>query len=81
MEIKMDIGWILTDKIRVTKQARSYLIESLSTPYRNNVSITFSRMLFNGEDIETEDFMAYVGLLDQVNASHDNPVIIDKADF
>lgn len=27
----------------------------------------WARMLFDGEDIETEDFMAYVGLLDQVD--------------
>ena len=79
----MDIGWILEDKIRVTKQGGTYLVESLSTPYRANVTISTSplgRMLFNGQDIETEDFMFYLQTLEEADASPDNPVIFEAED-
>lgn len=80
----LDIDWILQDKIRVTKRDDSYLIESLSTPFRTNVTISYSsvdRMLFNNQDIETEDYMSYVGLLDEVSdriAMGESPVIIEE---
>jgi hypothetical protein len=85
----VDIDWILLDKLRVTRDVKSktYLVESLTTPLRPNVTISFSptgRYLFNGEDIETEDFMGYVGLLDEVNDWCDatnNPCIIEASDW
>ena len=48
-----------------------YHIRECQPPNRE-VIITFTgegRMLFDGEDIETENFMAYVGLLDMVEES------------
>jgi hypothetical protein len=83
-----NIEWILEDKLRVTKQPDAhYLVESLTTPYRANITISYSpegRMLFNGEDIDTEDFMGYVGLIDEVNDRYEatnNPAIIEASDF
>lgn len=80
----MDIKWILTDKLRVTKMPEGFLVESLTTPQRDSVKLSFNRygrLLFNFEDIETEDFMGYIGLLDEVENSRDNPVIIEPSDF
>lgn len=79
----MDIEWILTDKLCVTKLPDCYLIESVTHPTHEDMQLRFNRagrLLFNGEDIETEDFMAYVGLLDGVNDSPNNPVIIEVGD-
>ena len=64
----MDIHWILAEEISATKVATGhYLVSALDG---KNCNITFSpegRMLFDGQDIETEDFMAYVGLLDMID--------------
>lgn len=60
-----DIEWILTEDITAKKIYRVTSKDGAKT-----CDITFSpegRMLFDGEDIETEDFMAYVGLLDGVD--------------
>ena len=71
----------------MSQRWNSKFVESLTTPYRPNVTISFSRAgryLFNGEDIDTEDFMAYVGLLDEVNDWWDatnNPCIIEASDW
>jgi hypothetical protein len=80
-DISIDIEWILTETIEVTKLNQNYVVQEQDGHGRQCV-ITYNqegRMLFDGHDIETEDYMAYVGLLDQVNeqpAGH--PVVFHK---
>jgi hypothetical protein len=65
----LDIEWILHAAVEVTKLRDNYVVQEHDGDSRQCV-ITMSptgRMLFDGEDIETEDFMAYVGMLDQVD--------------
>jgi hypothetical protein len=63
--------WALDDKVKllVTKLANeSYLVVDAES--NQQVIISYSpegRMLFNGEDIETEEIMGFVGLLDAIN--------------
>lgn len=65
------IEWILTEDItvvkiyRVTAQDGSKTCDITVGPTPQG-----TRMFFNGEDIETEDFMAYVGLLDEVDEGY-----------
>ena len=65
----MDIEWILTDEINAVKISDLHYF--VTTPNdKKDCHITFSdegRMLFDGRDIETEDFMAYVSMLDAVD--------------
>jgi hypothetical protein len=64
----MDIGWILTDEINAGKiQSGHYRVMSVDGVKECDITYRDGRMLFNGEDIETEDFMAYVGLLDAID--------------
>lgn len=67
------ILWILVRDVQVTgnRDGDVYMVTELDGNGRTCViSITpKGRYLFNGEDIETEDFMAYVGMLDYVNES------------
>jgi hypothetical protein len=67
----MDIDWILTEALKATRtEDGNYKVKEQGGQERECV-ISFSpagRMLFNDQDIETEDFMAYLGLLDAVEA-------------
>jgi hypothetical protein len=80
----IDIDWILTETIEVTKVGTKYMVAEITGEPRSarRVNITYNtggRMLFDGEDIETEDFMAYVGLLDQVDEQDTgHPVVFHK---
>jgi hypothetical protein len=75
-----DIDWILTSAIKVTKVGDTgYVVEErgVDNPRRCEISYRIGgRMHFNGEDIDTEDFMAYVGLLDAVDESPDRVVLL-----
>jgi hypothetical protein len=68
-----DIDWVLEAEVTVTKLTSPqyvhpfYFVEEAGSPHRHCViSFATGRMLFDGHDIETEAFMCYVGLLDQV---------------
>jgi hypothetical protein len=71
---ELDIHWPLDDevRIRVTRQAGEvYVIEDMDQDRQltlswNHDGTDLSRLLFDGQDIETEEYMAYVGLMDQV---------------
>jgi hypothetical protein len=65
----MEIDWILTSAITVNKvDAGSYLVREKGGERRTcTLSFVNDRLLFDGVDIETEDFMAYVGLTDMVD--------------
>jgi len=69
----MDIIWISDSAILVQKWADSeQKFEVTEIGGTRRCTITYSpegRMLFNGEDIETEDFMCLVGMLDVVAES------------
>lgn len=71
MEPAPDIEWPLEGKvkIKVTRIAGNiYHIESLDKP-RKCLMIKYNdqgRLLFDGHDIETESYMSYVGLMDEV---------------
>jgi hypothetical protein len=77
--------WVLDDKVKilVTRLANaSYLIVDAESNMQ--VIISYSpegRMLFNGEDIETEEIMGFVGLLDEVddriNQGEASPIVIE----
>ena len=78
----VDIEWILEEKIIVTKYGHNniYHVESFNNPIRV-VDISMSpegRMLFNGQDIETESFMGFVGLMDSMDGEPtDKPVVLE----
>lgn len=76
--MEADVSWMLEEAIEVTKHGDSFVIKEL-TGHHRECTMYFNehgRLLFNGVDIETEDFMAFVGLMDQVN---DDPT--GKAQF
>ena len=80
-----DIEWMLDEEaeICVVKAMHCYLVEELITNGRTCV-ISFtkpkknglSRMLFDGDNIETESYMGFIGMLDVVNESPNKRVII-----
>lgn len=77
-----DFSWLLSASLLVTRRSdiEMYFVE-LNTSDPNATKITGrdatitwdpdGRMLFDGEDIETEDFMAYTGLADDVAEGQD----------
>lgn len=77
-----DFSWLLRSALLATRRSDTemYFVE-LHTGDPNAVKITGrdatitwdpdGRMLFDGEDIETEDFMAYTGLADQIAEGQD----------
>lgn len=76
-----DIDWIIDDStsIIVAKQEESYLVVEQGGSARYCI-ISYSpegRMLFNGEDIETEAFMGFVGMIDTVNDSPNKRVLFN----
>jgi hypothetical protein len=65
--------------IIVAKQAHYYVVQEQDGPasQHRQCVITYSpegRMLFDSCDIETESFMAFVGMLDAVNESPNKKV-------
>lgn len=76
----MDIEWILGDKIIVRKISNMYHVESFDDPSKV-CDISFSdkgRMLFDGQDIDTEAFMGYVGLIDSMDGEPEGkPVVLE----
>jgi hypothetical protein len=71
----LDIEWPLDGKtkIKVTrKYGDIFHIEDLGSDreltlsWNTNTGGGWSRLLFDGQDIETESYMAYVGLMDAV---------------
>lgn len=68
--------WAINDDIEIIASKMDggqfrYHVRECQPPHRE-VIITYTgegRMLFDGEDIETESFMAYVGLLDMIEES------------
>jgi len=74
-------GWALKSEILVIKGEGKYEITEIGG--RRKCEISFNdqgRMLFDGQDIETEDFMAYVGLLDIVNDALTDVVLLLDGD-
>jgi hypothetical protein len=70
-----DIGWPLDEgvQLRVTCEPDAvYVIEDtesdrkLTLSWNYNTGTGWARLLFDGQDIETEEYMAYVGLMDEV---------------
>lgn len=79
----VEIGF-LTDEsaIKVTKMEEGrYHVERLNTT--DSVTITFAengaKMLLNGEFIETEDFFAILGMLEQVDHLQCPVIFTDEA--
>lgn len=74
----IDIEWILTSPLLVTRRSdlEVYIVELTDNGDITGraVTITWSpdgRMLFDGQDIETEDFMGYVSLMDEIADGQD----------
>lgn len=72
---ELDIWWPLDDEvtIKVTRQAGNVFIirdinsdRQLRLSWNHNPVTGWARLLFDGQDIETEEYMAYVGLMDTV---------------
>jgi hypothetical protein len=78
----IDITWILTEAVEVTNLNGNYVVQEQDGDGRQCVITMFAdRMRFDGHDIETESFMAYVGLLDMVDEQPaGTPVKFDKDD-
>jgi hypothetical protein len=73
--VDIDITWPLDDEvgIRVTRKAGDILViedmdqdRQLTLSWNHQTGTGYSRLLFDGQDIETEEYMAYVGLMDTV---------------
>lgn len=71
-----DIGWPLENgvQLRVTREEADavYVIEDTESDRKLTLSwkqdgTDCSRLLFDGQDIETEEFIGYVGLMDEVD--------------
>jgi hypothetical protein len=71
----LNIEWPLDGKtkIRVTRKAGDiFHIEDLGSDreltlsWNHDTGTELARLLFDGQDIETESYMAYVGLMDEV---------------
>lgn len=78
----MDIEWILTAALEVTKDGDRYLVKEMNADKPRGCIISYDsngRMLFDGQYIYTEEFIGYVGLLDEVNdrVAESNPVMIE----
>ena len=73
--VDIDIEWPLDGnvKIRVTRKAGNIFVvedvnsdRKLTLSEKQAIGSEHVRLLFNGQDIETENFMSYVGLIDEV---------------
>jgi hypothetical protein len=70
----VDIGWPLEDGVQITitrKAGDIFFIQDVNSDREltlswDGTSPNVSRLLFNGQDIETEEFIGYVGLMDEV---------------
>jgi hypothetical protein len=80
-EDKDDYHWLLTSALKASKRGGGvyqFTEQTDAEPGRtailrwstvsDNPLAGEVRLLFDGEDMETEDFMAYVGLLDMVDS-------------
>jgi hypothetical protein len=75
---KMEIEWILKSEILVIKGTGEYEVTEIGGTRKCVIKMSDAgRMLFDGKDIETEDFMAYVGLLDMVDDAENGVVFLD----
>lgn len=71
---ELDIHWPLDEgvQLRVTRLPdEAYLIEDVDSDRKLTLSwrrdgTDWSRLLFDGQDIETEEYMGYIGLMDEV---------------
>ncbi len=73
---ELDIIWPIDEDevtIKVTRQAGDVYVISdvnsdrqLTLSWNHGIGNDPSRLLFNGQDIETEDYMGYLGLIDTV---------------
>jgi len=71
----LDIHWPLDEgvQLKVTRETDAvYVIEDTESDRKLTLSwrhdgTDLSRLLFDGQDIETEEFMGYVGLMDEVD--------------
>ncbi len=75
----MDIEWMIDPDVTVvgSKHAEGHYLMSEWGGEKRSCLISYSpegRMLFDGEDIETEEFMTYVGMIDQINEAPGNVV-------
>jgi hypothetical protein len=64
-----DPSWILDNGVRISVtrvREQEYHIKDRDSERECTITFNNDRMLFNGEDIETEEFMAFIGLIDEV---------------
>lgn len=78
----VDIEWILEDKIIVRRIGNTYHVESFDDPPKVcDIRISEKgRMLFDGQDVETEAFMGYVGLMDSMDEAPEGKPVVLEAD-
>ena len=76
----IDIHWIIEDDVRVRTDGVTYQVVSLDNMKHANLTFKDGRLTFSGEDIETEEFMTFVGLMDQVDDSPCQDVIFKGED-
>jgi hypothetical protein len=71
----LDIEWPLDDKVKIEVTCLAgdiFDIKDLNSDrklrlsWKHGIGSEPARLLFDGEDIETEDYMAYIGLMDDV---------------
>lgn len=63
---EQDINWMLDDDcLAIEATGPDTAMVTGSDGRRCELRLVNGRLLFDGEDIETEDFMAYLGILDE----------------
>jgi hypothetical protein len=76
-----DILWILSEAVTGHKLRDNYYVIQEKGGDSRQCILSWTpegRLTFNGEDIETEDYMCYVGLTDMID---DGKTDFDKADL
>lgn len=66
----VNIEWILNRPVKVIRlPGDQFQVESLDGLRICTISFAGGRMLFNGKDIETEDYFNILGMLDEADGS------------
>jgi hypothetical protein len=77
----MDTEWVLQVPVKVTKTGYgAYRVEELNGTRKLELTFLGTRLHFDGKYIETEDYMAYLGLCDAANESPNGVAIFEDTE-
>jgi hypothetical protein len=65
-----DIEWILSEPVRITKTAyATYQVVELNGLRKLELTFLGTRLHFDGQDVETEDYYSYLAMTDAADQS------------